>query len=399
MDKNCYVESIIYRISGNIKKLIREGIITDDRKILIYGLDVCSFAVRTVLDNAGFKTDGYLSNDRDLLMEHSRRAKAAKARYFNSSRDVIGMFSPEERLVPFDEKILIISAAEECPVSLIESFGYRGGVNFFQVFDWTEDAFADVVRGKQKITLKEIQSLAKDMLWMTDRFCRERGIRYWVCGGTLLGTVRHKGFIPWDDDVDIFMPWEDYRRFIREFRQDGQFGIVSPEHVDRREYHLLFTKIMDKRTAVRETSGVIRKVRPVSIDIFPLIGLPEEKCERISYFKRYQELERTIWEDFYANDGDMDVFNKWYPRQKEFLEKYDFDGSSYVGVLATAYGERDCTTKAVYQSTVRMPFEDIEVNVPSGYKEYLDNLYGKDWMVIPGEDKRGLPHSLEAYWI
>lgn len=399
MEKNCYVESIIYRISERMKEMIAEGVIADSRRILIYGLDVYSFAIRTVLENAGFQIDGYISDDRDLLVEHTRRAKAAKARYFNSSRDMIGMFSIEEKLHPFDERILIICASKECPVNMIESLGYRDGTHFFQVFDWEKDEFADATCGRQRITLKEIQGLAKDMLYMADRFCRQRGIRYWVCGGTLLGTVRHKGFIPWDDDVDIFMPWEDYKRFVGEFRPDGYYSVVSPDYVDRRDYHLLFSKIIDHRTVVREDSAIIRKIRPVSIDIFPLIGLPGEESDRISYFKRYQEMERMIWEDFYANDGDLDVFNKWYPSQKEFLERYDFDESAYVGVLATAYAEKDCTTKEVYQSTIRMPFEDIEVNAPAGYKEYLDNLYGKDWMIVPGEDKRGLPHSLEAYWI
>jgi lipopolysaccharide cholinephosphotransferase len=93
------------------------------------------------------------------------------------------------------------------------------------------------------------------------------------------------------------------------------------------------------------------------------------------------------------------VFPKWYPKQKEFLEKYDFDRSEYVGVLGTAYGDKDSTTNKVYSDTLRAPFEDIEVNIPVGYKEYLDHLYGSDWMQLPEESKRKSLHEIKAYWM
>jgi lipopolysaccharide cholinephosphotransferase len=93
------------------------------------------------------------------------------------------------------------------------------------------------------------------------------------------------------------------------------------------------------------------------------------------------------------------VFTKWYPRQREFLENYDFDRSEYVGVLGTVYGDRDSTSRNVYLDTLRKPFEDIEVNVPAGYKEYLDNLYGRDWMQLPDESERHSHHKVEAYWV
>ena len=81
------------------------------------------------------------------------------------------------------------------------------------------------------------------------------------------------------------------------------------------------------------------------------------------------------------------------------MERYDFDHSDYVGVLGTVYKERDQTTRKVYESTIRMPFEDIEVNVPIGYREYLDNLYGKDWMELPDENKRISNHNVEIFWL
>ena len=395
--KNCHIESIIYGAAQGIKKLMEQGIISKDKKIVLYGLDTYSFAMRTILANLGFQVDSYISDNPELLMKYKRTVKSIKARYLNSSRDLIGIYSITERLQPFDEDILIISASENCPVMKMEELSYKKNVSFFQVYDWQQDDFAEAMRGKCKMTVPEIQNTEKDMLYQIDRFCRDRDLRYWVCGGTLLGTVRHKGFIPWDDDVDIFMPWQDYRRFMKEFADNGRYGIIAPDITDRKDYYDLFIKILDSHTIVKEELGLFRKIHPVSLDVFPLIGMPLNEEERHRFFMEYTELEKMIWEDFYANNGDLWVYNKWYPAQKEFLEKYDFDDSDYVGVLATAYGERDCTTRQVYKGTIRMPFEDIEVNVPAGYREYLDNLYGEDWMELPDESKRVSHHNMEAY--
>lgn len=397
--KNYYVESIVENIAQGIKQLIAKNILTKDKKIVLYGLDTFSFAMRTVLFNLGFLVDSYISDDLDELTRFRRHIKAIRARYLNSSRDLIGMYSLEERLLPFDENILIISGSKNCPIEKINGLHYRENRNFFQVYDWNQNDFIQFVYGKQKMLLQEIQDVEKDILYHVDQFCRDRGLRYWVCGGTLLGTVRHKGFIPWDDDIDIFMPWKDYLKFTDEFTMDEKYELIISGVSDRKDYHELFSKVVDKRTIIREDAGFIRKIHPVAIDVFPLIGLPKEQKERLLFFERYYELEKTIWEDFYAHNGDLSVYNKWYPNQKDFLEKYDFDQSDYVGVLATAYKEKDCTTRKVYDSTLRFTFEDIEVNVPLGYEEYLMNLYGKNWMELPEEGKRVSHHNIEAYWL
>ena len=397
--KSCYVESAIQKIAERVCDLIDRGIITKERKIVLYGLDTYSFAMRTILSNLGFRVDSYISDNQELLIQYKRHVKAVRARYLNDASALIGICSLEERLEPFAEDVLILNADEDCPVTNIEGWHSRNHVRFFQMYDRKADRFLQSVQGKTKMTLQEVQHVEKDLLRLVDAFCRQKNLRYWVCGGTLLGAMRHRGFIPWDDDVDIFMPWEDYCRFLREFTGTEHCRLVEPSACDRRDYIELFAKVIDGRTIVGEKSGFLRKVHPAGIDVFPLIGLPEDARERLLFFRRYYELEKTIWEDFYAHNGDLRVYNNWYPAQKEFLEKYDFDSSGHVGVLATAYQERDCTTRNVYNTTLRLPFEDIEVNVPGGYAEYLNNLYGEDWSDLPDESKRTSHHNMEAYWL
>lgn len=393
-----YLKSIIYEIAQEIIGLIERNIITDDKRILLYGLDTYSFAMKTILSNYGFKTDGYISDNMGQITEYKRQEKAA-VRYFNSSRDMISISAIEDRLLPFDASIIVLSASKDCPVLKIMELGYQQNIQIFQVYDWEQNSFAETMRDKRRMDTKDIQDVAKDILYKVDAFCIENGIRYWVCGGTLLGAIRHKGFIPWDDDVDIFMPWDDYKRFIDKFSAKGMYQLITPETVDRRDFYGLFSKIFDDRTMVMENEPIVRFVHPVAIDVFPLIGMPNKKEERREFFHRYRELMHQITEDFYANNGDFGVYNKWYSVQKEFLEKYNFAQSDFVGVLGTGYGERDCTSASVYDDAIRAPFEDIEVNVPIGYREYLDNLYGKGWGELPPEEKRKSHHGMEAYWL
>ena len=230
-----------------------------------------------------------------------------------------------------------------------------------------------------------------------DGQCRKHGLRYWVCGGTLLGTIRHKGFIPWDDDIDIFLPWRDYQKLIEVFEETENYSMLGFGTSEVNEFPDPFAKVVDKRTLIDENIGTVRKVNPLFIDVFPLVGMPDDAEERSLFFAGYKELNRSIWQAFYASNGKTDVFPMWYEKQKAYLSRYDFDQSDYVGVLGTAYWEKDCTTRQVYEKTLRMPFEDMEVNVAAGYKEYLDHLYGSDWMQIPEESKRKTHHTVNAY--
>ena len=104
-----------------IKKLAEEGVITADKKIVLYGLDTYSFAMRTILSNLGFQIDSYLSDEPELLLRFKRNLKSIRARYLKSSRDLIGICSLEERLQPFDSSVLIISSSKNCPKEKIEN--------------------------------------------------------------------------------------------------------------------------------------------------------------------------------------------------------------------------------------------------------------------------------------
>ena len=396
-----YIKSIIGRIADGIESLISQGIVREDKTVFLYGLDRYAFAMRTILSNLGYNNvEGYISDDASLVMKYKYEIKNFACRFLNHEEDAINVWFLEECLCSFDNNITILIASKDFKgvKAKLEGLGYKENVHFYIVYDFREEEIDKIFAHKSVMSLDEIKQTEKEILFHVDKICRENNLRYWVCGGTLLGTIRHKGFIPWDDDIDIFLPWQDYQKFIELFEETERFGMLGFGTSEVNDFPDPFAKVTDKRTIIDENIGTLRKINPLFIDIFPLVGLPEDEKERNLFFAGYKELNRQIWQEFYATNGKVDIFSKWFDEQKAFLSKYDFDKASYVGVLGTAYWERDCTTRKVYEETLRMQFEDIEVNVPVGYKEYLDNLYGKDWMQIPDESKRKTHHNISVYW-
>ncbi len=399
--KSYYIISLIGEISKGIRRLVNQKVIRKEQKVILYGLDRYAFAMRTILSNLGYNNiEGYVSDDEALVLQYQSEIENFSCRFLNKRTDMIQVWKLGERLLPMDPAAVILLASKSCQEEKkkLEALGYQENVHYYVVYDFAEKELQEFFAVRPEMLLPEIKQVEKEILIYVDEFCKRQGLRYWVCGGTLLGTLRHKGFIPWDDDIDIFMPWEDYQRLIDTFEESERFGMIGFGVPERNNYLDVFAKIVDKRTIVDEDAGTVRKINPLCIDVFPIIGLPEDIEERHLFFVRYKEFYRRIWEEFYAQNGDVSVFSKWHGKQKEFLSQYDFDRSSYVGIIGTQYGEKDCTTRMAYGETLRMPFEDIEVNVPAGYKEYLDNIYGNDWMEIPEESRRKTHHNMKAYW-
>lgn len=400
------IKSIIAEIAGGIEDLIGRGVICTDRKLLLYGLDRYAFAMRTILANLGYhNVEGYLSDDEAQVLRCRADMENFSCRFLAQEAGLLRIWRLEERLEPFDSGVAILVASKSYgkEKAKLEALGYEEHIHFYSVYDFRDQELEAFFADKKKMSLPEIKQAEKEMLAYVDRLCRKHGIRYWVCGGTLLGTIRHQGFIPWDDDIDIFLPLKDYRKLIDLFREKerareaGYYGMLGFGTSENNDFADLLAKIVDKRTIVAEDIGTVRKVNPLWIDVFPLVGMPEDPAERHLFFAGYREMNRKMWREFYAANGRVDLFGRWYAKQKEYISRYDFDGSEYVGVLGAVYGERDCTHKRVYAETLRMPFEDIEVNVPVGYEEYLDILYGA-WRRLPEKHERKTRHDMLVYW-
>lgn len=282
-----YMQSIIGAIAGGMEFLAGQGIIGREQKVLLYGLDRYSFAMRTILSNLGYGiVEGYVSDDEALVVQCNLEIKNFACRFLNQGTEAVHVWTLEDRLQPFDNKALILIASKDYmeEKKKLEAMGYKENVHFYIVYDFKEPEIDSYFADKAVMTLPEIKQTEKRILVYIDMLCKKYKLRYWVCGGTLLGTVRHKGFIPWDDDIDVFLPWQDYLKFIEIFEETEQYGMIGFGTAETNDFPDLLAKVVDKRTMVYEDIGTLRKINPLWADIFPLIGLPDDAGERHLFY-------------------------------------------------------------------------------------------------------------------
>ena len=256
--------------------------------------------------------------------------------------------------------------------------------------------------------MTELQSKLLNMLKWLVTFLDEHNIRYYVVGGTFLGAVRHNGFIPWDDDIDIGIPRSDYQLFLKLIKEvDNQYAFECPKNCGS-DYIYCYGKLFDTTTTLVEKQ---RRpfVRGIFIDVFPLDGLGKEENDAHLFAKKANKKISSYWFKKSA------VFRKgrvWYKNVVSFVckkiavlipsktpeqidsycSKNDYESSSFVANLFGRYGEKEVFPKSVFGLGKKYKFESIYVNGPEQYDCYLKQLYG-DWKKMPPQSKRNIQHD------
>lgn len=394
------IVSLIQRIAEGIDALIDNGTVSSKKRIVLYGLGRYSFAMRTILSHRDIAVDAYLTDDEAEAIGVRREIKDYASRFFRSERDVIDVLSIKDKIKVDgkDTVILVASADYKSICGKLSEIGLMEYKDFYKVYDCYEPDIDGFLKNKKRMSLEEIKLTSKQMLKVIDEYCSAKDLRVWASGGTMLGAVRHKGFIPWDDDIDVFLPIEDYMKLVHDFPEDDRYFFSGFGMPDGSEFMESYARMQDRKTWLDHDMLIVRRLEHVWLDVFPLVGLPSDEDERRKFFAEFREINKSIVQDFYKNDGSMDVFVRRFHDMDEYLFRYPFDEAEYVGVLGTRYWEKDCTPRSVYDQTIRMRFEDMEIGVPQGYDTYLTNLYGSDWHEIPNESRRAPLHRIRGYW-
>ena len=261
----------------------------------------------------------------------------------------------------------------------------------------------------RKVGLEEMKRIQLEILDDVDRFCRETGLRYSLCGGTLLGAVRHKGYIPWDDDIDILMPREDYETFIRTYRSDKNTVLDL-----RKEGTTVEVVVKVSRNGTWMTDQTLgRTLWGINIDIFPVDGIPDDfgkhcdtilalrdKLSRICPFYRVVGSRKWRWFLKYC----LKRLVYFYPgtflglkrRIDTLASSYTLSECNLAGAVLGSYGRREAVRKEVFLEYGDIPFEDRSYRAVLDYDQYLKSLYG-DYMQPPPKEKQVSHHLYDAY--
>lgn len=264
----------------------------------------------------------------------------------------------------------------------------------------------------KELSLRELQQESLNILKNVHEFCVANNIKYSLAYGTLIGALRHKGFIPWDDDVDIVMPRQDFERFCKEYQSDTLRLIY---YGNDKTALAAFARICecDKTEYQTERPWTSQK-SGVWIDIFPLDGVLNKK----EYKKRYWLLKKISWivykfrrqnhfilsEDSLWNKSKTIMarligINGWLPNRLlkliiSIMTKYDYDYCSYYGQMSCLDDGPILFKKEDFNKCLLLDFEDAKFYVFNGYDDVLRKLYG-DYMQLPPENMR-VP---KQYWI
>ncbi len=262
---------------------------------------------------------------------------------------------------------------------------------------------------EQKIlSLEQIHEEQTKMLKVFASFCKEHDLKYFLAGGTLLGAIRHKGFIPWDDDIDILMPRPDYDKF-RELTHNKPLtkNIIVLSLLDKDAIYP-FCKVCNINYHVKEEMNEENDKSYLWLDIFPIDGLSENEEINAKLFKKVHRLRhvlslktidktkmkegsttklKALIKPLYKLFVDM-IPLKWINNRIEKISKtYDYEKSEYVGCLHWGYGPQERMKKVDVEKVVEVDFEGFKAKAFSCWDEYLHNLFG-DYMTLPPEEKR-----------
>ena len=257
------------------------------------------------------------------------------------------------------------------------------------------------------INSEELRIIQLGILQNVADFCDKHNITYFLAYGTLIGAIRHNGFIPWDDDIDIAMPRPDYERFIRSFNTQNSHIQVVSIHSDKR-FGMSYAKAHDTRTMLYETLYK-KNVYGVYIDIFPIDGVKNKRqillitlINKILHTKKANFSHRKISKKIINFIGKIILIPfSTYTILKcidKISQKYPYDSTPYAGgICDTVVGERAMINSEVFKGSLQHEFEGRLYKIPIGYDKWLRRIYG-DYMQLPPIEKRTTHHVFKAWW-
>lgn len=256
--------------------------------------------------------------------------------------------------------------------------------------------------------MNELQQQEYELLRVFVELCNRYKLRYFLVCGSALGAVKYKGFIPWDDDIDVGMPRSDYELFVKQAQEDLPKNMFLQNYRTDKYFPHVFTKLRNSETTMIESNMAHLKINHgIYIDIFPIDGVPENQRE-----VRKLKLKKKVLDWFHycalKTKGNFlvscrDRFlrllgfhkrtQKVLARLDKMISQYDVDGMEMWCNHGNWQGELEYAPKWQYGNGIEAEFEGLKIIVPEHYDEYLTQKYG-DWRADPPSDKQRSHHSI-----
>lgn len=264
--------------------------------------------------------------------------------------------------------------------------------------------------------IRTLQLEELEMMKIVKYICEKENLTYFMIGGTLLGSIRHKGFIPWDDDVDLAMPREDYEKFLNIASKYLPKNMFIQNFRTDKKYRYYITRLLNKNILVEEKRfiGSDTPQAYASVDIFPIDGSPNVNIFRKIYYMRVmirrflislcyrdtidKERKRSKVEKILLNILVKIPFERLLNQNKikedldKLLKKYKMNTSIYCGTIMGAYRVKEMVPKDMFGKPKQYKFEDEYFCGPELVDEYLKHMYG-DYMKLPPKEQQKTHYS------
>lgn len=264
----------------------------------------------------------------------------------------------------------------------------------------------------RQLSLREVQLEELNLLVYFDQFCKENDLKYSLVYGTLIGAARHKGFIPWDDDIDVAMPRPDYEKLLalhKSFNK-GEIELIA----DKLNHSLdaTYAAVINHNIPCENTYSTTKRSQYLWIDIFPVDGFSEDTNKMELIYKKSRSLQKIVtlasarlWKGktFLHALGKLMIvpvcrlygIQRCLNKMNQLAQTFSYESSRYVGVIAWGEGTKERLLKSEFEKMTTIEFEGKQFSVMSCWREYLKNMYTDYTKLPPVEMRTG--HNIVAH--